>query len=180
MILGRRWETGFRSFAAFVFLCRFFVSCFVCVYSFARCLCSENHFYSQAFFLRRITCSFSCHIQLSLRIVFRPPPHTARDPWDSPPSRNDPAVLLSGMLTGLFSTGSCRHFCLSSPCTYILADCFCFVNTFLMFLVNFFPENHCAAARRDGTKKRGIRSENAAFLALFCLLPDHQHRVASA
>ena len=45
-------------------------------------------------FLCRITNSFSCRIQLLLRIAIRPPPRTARDPWDSPPPRNCPVVFI--------------------------------------------------------------------------------------
>ncbi len=177
MILGRRWETGFCRFAAFFLLsslhCRFFVSCFVCVYSFARCLYTENLFSSQAFFLCRITCSFSCHIQFSLRIAFRPPPHTARDPWDSPPSRNDPAILLSGMLTGLFSTGSCRCFHFFFSLHLYISRSFSLCQHFFDVFGKFFSRKSLRPFA--GIKKRGARPGHTAFLISY-----YQHRTASA
>ena len=123
-----------------LFSCRFFVSCFFCVYSFARCLCSENGFFSQAFFLRRITNSFSCHIQLSLRIAFRPPPLTAGDPWDSPPSRNCPDLFSISEKVCLLCNGFLSVSFVLSLFAYILPDHSSFVNTFLVHLVKFFPE----------------------------------------
>lgn len=126
----------FPSFAAFLFPAFFaMIRSLVAYYL--------RIFLQSSLFLCRITNSFSCHIQLSVRIAIRPPPHTALDPWDSPPSRNCPVVFLSGMLTGLLLTGACRLFHFFSRCTYILADHFGFVNTFFYFLVIFFPESYC-------------------------------------
>ena len=113
---------------------------FFCVYSFARCFCSENRFFSQAFLPGRITSSFSCHIQLSVPLPFCPPPHTTRGPWDSPPSRNCPDLFSISEKVCLLCNGFLSVGFAISLFVYILPDHASFVNTFLVHLVKFFPK----------------------------------------
>ena len=148
MILGRRWETGF---------------CFLCGFSFSFFLTSRffflqaaflfpafsvsvrfhvafvlKKFFSQALLFRRITISFSCHIQLSVPLPFCPPPQTERGPWDSPPSRNCPDIFSISEKVEVLWNAFLSVVSVLSLCTYIITDSKRFVNPFFNLFGNFF------------------------------------------
>ena len=132
------------------FLAAFFVSCFSAMIRSLVAYDLKSGF-SVKPFLRRITSSFSCRIQLLLRIAIRPPPRTARDPWDSPPPRNCPVVFIrhvdrssfDGFLPAVSSLPLSLHLYISRS-KRICQQVF-------YFLVKFFPYYHCGPARKRNT-----------------------------